>query len=265
MGETPAALPRFETLEAAPGWTAVDFISDLHLSEQTPRTFECWAHYLRGTPASAVIILGDLFEVWVGDDARHAGFEARCAAVLAEAAARRAVTFTCGNRDFLVGDAMLAECGVRALPDPAVLVAFGRRFLLSHGDALCLADHDYQVFRALVRGAPWQRDFLARPLEERQQLARQMRDHSEQRKHGMAVQDWVDIDQPTALRWMRAARTPVLIHGHTHRPAHESLAPGYAREVLSDWDCEGAHGAPRAEVLRLTPDGALTRLPIVHA
>lgn len=254
----PPALPTFWEFEAPDDWTAIDFISDLHLSGESPRTFEVWADYMRGTPASAVIILGDLFEVWVGDDARHSGFEARCAEVLAEAAAHRAVAFACGNRDFLVGSEMLRDCGVRALSDPTVLVAFGERLLLSHGDALCLDDHEYQEFRRLVRSPGWQREFLARPLEERQRIARSMRDHSEGRKRAMAPEDWVDIDKATAVRWMHEAHTPTLIHGHTHRPAHEVLAPGYMREVLSDWDCDGA-GPPRAEVLRLK-GGSLTRI-----
>jgi UDP-2,3-diacylglucosamine hydrolase len=113
----------------------------------------------------------------------------------------------------------------------------------------------------MVRAPRWQRDFLARPLDERQRLARQMRDHSEQRKRGMAPAEWIDVDRATAVRWMHEAQTPTLIHGHTHRPAREVLAPGYVREVLSDWDCDGA-GRPRAEVLRLNAGGVLTRLTL---
>ena len=71
-----------------------------------------------GTAASAVFILGDLFEAWVGDDAaRQPGLEAQCAATLRAAAARRPVHFMRGNRDFLVGPAFLAACGVQDLPD----------------------------------------------------------------------------------------------------------------------------------------------------
>lgn len=259
---TPSPLPTFWELVAPADWTAVDLISDLHLSVQTPRTFEAWATHLRSTPASAVIILGDLFEVWIGDDARHEGFEAQCADVLAEAASRLTVAFMCGNRDFLVGGEMLRECGVRALPDPTVLVAFGERLLLSHGDALCLDDHEYQQFRAQVRSLAWQREFLGRPLEQRHALARAMRDHSEQRKLGKAVEDWVDIDKGTAVRWMHEASTPTLIHGHTHRPQHEDLAPGFVREVLSDWDLDDAR-PPRAEVMRLRRSG-LARVPLAR-
>jgi UDP-2,3-diacylglucosamine hydrolase len=254
-------LPTFWELVAPADWTAIDFISDLHLSPQSPRTVDAWAGYMRSTPASAVIILGDLFEVWIGDDSRHEGFEAQCVDVLADTASRISVAFMCGNRDFLVGTETLRDCGVRALPDPTVLVAFGERLLLSHGDALCLDDHEYQQFRAQVRSMAWQRDFLARPLEQRRAQARSMRDHSEQRKRGMAVDDWVDIDKATAVRWMHEANAPTLIHGHTHRPAHEDLAPGFVREVLSDWDLDEAR-PPRAEVLRLRRAG-LHRLPLV--
>jgi UDP-2,3-diacylglucosamine hydrolase len=171
----PPALPVFWELVAPADWTSIDFISDLHLAEETPRTFAAWAAHLRDTPASAVIILGDLFEVWIGDDARHAGFEARCADVLAETASRRSVAFMCGNRDFLVGADLLRDCGVRALPDPTVLVAFGERLMLAHGDALCLDDLDYQRFRSLVRSPAWQREFLGKPLADRAIDARAQR------------------------------------------------------------------------------------------
>lgn len=255
-----AALPDFGALVAPPTWRTLDFISDLHLAEDTPRGFEAWSAYLRGTTADAVFILGDQFEVWVGDDARTHGFEARCGAVLAEASARRSVSFMVGNRDFLVGPAMLQACRVTPLTDPTVLTAFGERVLLSHGDELCVADTAYQAFRAQVRGSAWQSDFLARPLDERRTIARHMREQSEQRKRTQAVEAWVDVDAPSALRWMRAARTPTLIHGHTHRPNSEVLAPGLVRHVLSDWELD--HGpAPRAEVLRWQRSGFMRITP----
>src|ERR1700712_3270652 len=102
---------------APTSWNCIDFISDLHLAEGTPRTFEVWRDYLLGTHADAVFILGDLFEAWIGDDSRFEGFEARGAAVLRDASALRKLFFMVGNRDFLVGPAMLADCGVATLAD----------------------------------------------------------------------------------------------------------------------------------------------------
>ena len=242
---------------APSAWRSIDFISDLHLAENTPRGFAAWRDYLLHTSADAVVILGDLFEAWVGDDARHEGFEFRGAAVLTEAAALRCVAFMVGNRDFLLGDEMLAACGVLALPDPTVLSAFGERVLLSHGDAWCIADVDYQAFRRQVRDPAWQAQVRARPLAERRELARAMRCESE-RKSAQHRGEWFDVDRATALQWMAEADAPTLVHGHTHRPATEALAPGFVRHVLSDWELDHG-GAPRAQVLRWRP-GHWTRI-----
>ncbi|MBC8056619.1 MAG: UDP-2,3-diacylglucosamine diphosphatase [Rhizobiales bacterium] len=242
-----ALLARREIVAPA-AWRRIDFISDLHLADDTPLGFEAWRTYLLTTGADAVFILGDLFEAWVGDDARHAGFEARGAAVLAEAAARRKLFFMVGNRDFMLGAEMLAACGVEGLPDPTVLVAFGERALLTHGDAWCIADAAYQRFRLQVRNPAWQAAALARPLAERRSMARSMRSESERaaaEHHG----EWVDVDTATALKSMAQNETPTLVHGHTHRPATEQLALGFVRHVLSDWELD--HGeTPRAEVMR---------------
>ena len=259
MGQAPAPLPTFWELQAGPSWGTIDFISDLHLDRRSPLTFEAFSRHLLGTPADAVFILGDLFDAWVGDDARHEGFEAECASVLAEAAAHRAVAFMAGNRDFLVGAGMLSDCGMLGLADPAVLVAFGRRLMLCHGDALCLSDQPYQAFRAEVRDPQWQRRFLSLPLARRREMASHMRAES-QRRHAQqheaaAGYEDADIDTPTAVAWMHQAGTPVMVHGHTHRPGSEPMAPGFVHHVLSDWDLDGHHGAPRAQVLRLTERG----------
>ncbi len=248
------ALPPLYELPADARWRAVEFISDLHLSEATPRTFEVWSRYLRTTRADAVYILGDLFEVWVGDDARAPGsFAERAAEVLIDGASRRTMAFMAGNRDFLVGSALLRHCGVAALPDPTLLDAWGQRVLLTHGDALCLADTDYQAFRAQVRSDAWRQDFLAQPLGERERLARAMRDASRDAQRGKAPGLWADVDAAAAVAWMHAAGSHAMVHGHTHRPGSEVLAPGYTRHVLSDWDCEAQ--PPRAQALRLTRDG----------
>lgn len=260
MSEVLSAPPE---LHADAHWQRIDFISDLHLSADTPRTYEAWASYLRGTPADAVFILGDLFEVWVGDDSRFEGFEADCTKVLREAAAKRRLAFLVGNRDFLVGDALLADSGVTALADPTLLVAFDRRVVLTHGDALCLADTEYQKFRGMVRNPVWQQQFLAQPLEARREYARQVRQQSEARKKSQASpEEWADVDVPEALTWLRAASSTTMVHGHTHRPASQSLGEGCERHVLSDWELD--HAPHRAEVLRLTRDG-FERLPLAQA
>ena len=250
-------LPAFFELAAPARWCAIDFISDLHLCESMPRTFDAWAAHMATTPADAVFILGDLFEVWVGDDARSRPFEQRCLDVLADAATRLQLAVMVGNRDFLLGAAMLRDCGALGLPDPTVLIAWGQRLLLSHGDALCTADLPYQAFRREVRSPAWQQAFLARPLEDRVQAAADMRRASQARQRFDGDRD-ADVDAGHAVQWLHAGGAAELVHGHTHRPGSNALAPGFKRHVLSDWDLDHAD---RTEVLRLDRDGFVRLAP----
>lgn len=248
-----AAAPAFGTLQADPAWRCIDLLSDVHLHADMPHTFDAWRAHLLATPADAVLILGDLFEVWVGDDARSGTFEAACVATLREASRCRWMAFLPGNRDFLAGPALMAAAGMQLLIDPTVLAAFGQRLLLSHGDALCLSDTAYQRFRAQVRSSAWQTSFLALPLDERLQQARAMRDASAAHQAGMAPDQWSDVDDDAAAQWLAAADCTLMVHGHTHRPAVHILPGGGQRHVLSDWDLD--HGAPRARALRLSATG----------
>ncbi|MES2976300.1 MAG: UDP-2,3-diacylglucosamine diphosphatase [Pseudomonadota bacterium] len=243
------AVPRFAQLDAAPDWRTAEFISDLHLQAGEPATFEAWERYMQATQADAVFILGDLFEVWVGDDAAGDGtFEGRCAAVLQGTARRTRVFFMHGNRDFLVGRAFLASLGVTLLDDPTVLLMGGQRWLLSHGDELCLDDVEYLLFRAQVRSAHWQQEFLAKPLEQRKGIARGLREQSEALKRSGA--DYADVDAAAAREWLQEAQATTLIHGHTHKPADHDLGWGMRRVVMSDWDA--AATPARMQVLRLS-------------
>lgn len=248
-----ASLPRIQELQAPPAWRTVELISDLHLQAAEPANFEAWRRYMAQTVADAVFVLGDLFEAWVGDDAvAEPGFDADCAAVLQAAARQRPVFFMHGNRDFLVGQGLLASCGVTLLPDPTVFSFLGQRWLLTHGDQLCLADTEYMRFRDVVRTAAWQQALLAKPLAERRVLARAMRDQSEARHR--AGQTYADVDEAAAVQWLQAADATTLVHGHTHRPADHALPGGLRRIVLSDWDA-AAH-PPRLQALRIDAAGA---------
>ena len=254
-------------LQAPSGWRCADFISDLHLHAADRVTFAAWAAYMRSTAADAVFILGDLFEVWVGDDAAQVdpSFEAECLAVLQETGARLALFIMHGNRDFLMGPALMEQSQATALPDPTTLTFAGQRWLLSHGDALCLDDTDYQAFRRQVRSPAWQQSFLAQSLAQRQAIARGLREASENRKQGTTV--YADVDGAEALALMAKCSADQLIHGHTHKPAQHLLAATKLRTVLSDWDANAT--PPRAEVLRISlqEDGAalMTRLPAALA
>ena len=252
--------PSFVQLQAPDAWRAIEFISDLHLHVSEPETFDAWRRYMERLDADALFILGDLFEVWVGDDAvNQPGFEAECAGIL-RATTSRAPTFLMhGNRDFLMGDALMQSCGATLLADPTVLGFRGTRWLLTHGDALCISDTEYMRFRAQVRTDAWQRDFLAKPLAEREAIGRAMRAQSEANKRKGAGIDYGQVDDALAAEWLRAASATTMIHGHTHRPREHDLGAGRRRVVLSDWDATATPA--RKEALRLSAAGA-ERVPL---
>lgn len=250
------AAPALGTLQVPAHWQTVELISDLHLQADDSATFAAWHAYMARTQADAVLILGDLFEVWVGDDALASDpFLQQCAQVLTQTAAQRAVYFMPGNRDFLVGPDFLGACAVQALADPTVLVWGAQRILLTHGDALCLEDEAYQRFRLQARDPAWQAAFLARPLAERQALAQSMRAQS--KAHNQSVAYFADADVAMTRDWLLAAQSTHMVHGHTHRPADHRDGQNL-RQVLSDWGLD--HGESRAEVLRLHADGRRERL-----
>lgn len=226
----------------------IDVVSDLHLSPDMPRTLAAFLAYLGGTQAQALVLLGDVFEAWVGDDALTQPFEAECARALRAFSQQRPLLVMRGNRDFLLGPAFFQATGAQDLPDPCVLRSPLGQALLAHGDAWCVADTAYQQFRTQVRQSAWQSAFLAKPLAERLAIAQGLRAasqaHQQDPNHSHA-----DVDLELAGQHLTATGCEVLVHGHTHKPGTQGWGSGLLRHVLSDWDLDG-HGAPRCEVLR---------------
>lgn len=250
-------------LHAPSHWRTLEFHSDVHLFDQEPHTFAAWQAYLAASTADAVFILGDLFEVWVGDDALSSTspFDQQIIASLRASAQQRPTFFIPGNRDFLVGDRFLRQVGLQRLPDPTVLVVQGQRIALSHGDALCTDDTAYQQFRAEVRTPQWQRDFLGQPLDMRQAQARAIRQASESRKQGQAP--YVDVNTDAVTTLMAQVHADVLVHGHTHQAGVHTLDGNRQRLVLSDWSADATPA--RLEVLQLqarTGHNTFQRVPL---
>lgn len=217
------------------------FISDLHLSAAHPRTvarFEAFAATSARQHAE-LLILGDLFEFWPGDDGFDDPVAVRVAdALAAVGAAGVKVFFMHGNRDLLLGGRFARRAGATMLADPVIATIGGREVLLSHGDVYCTLDVDYQRFRVRARKPLLQFLFLLRPLAARRAAigeGRAMSEASKQQK-SMTIMDVTPQAIDAALR---AARVTAMIHGHTHRPAvHRATLDGtpVERWVLPDWD-----------------------------
>jgi UDP-2,3-diacylglucosamine hydrolase len=220
------------------------FISDLHLNAGDPDSIRRFIGLMNGEARDCreVYILGDLFEAWIGDDDDDPFLPPIVDALARLARAGVPCSIMHGNRDFLIGPRFCAATGCRLLGDYERVALFDEPVLLTHGDLLCTDDTRYMAMRAEFRSARWQREFLAKPLAARREIAAGVREMSTAE---IAAKDEyvMDVNQAAVEHTMREFDVTLLLHGHTHRPAvHRFALDGRpaARIVLGAW-----HGPPR--------------------
>ena len=234
------------------------FISDLHLAIERPHTLTLFEHFLATypEPGDRLFILGDLFDVWIGDD-DDAELAKRVRNALRAAADRGVVlSIQRGNRDLVMGRRLMRECGATLLPDCFVTSVAGQATLLMHGDLLCTDDVDYQKARRRFRNPLFQWVMLRKSLQERRRIVAGYRRRSRELT-ALKPDDIMDVNADTVVRYLGKHRVTHLIHGHTHRPAmHEHRLPDgtiATRLVLPEWHEDQAtvwmdDGATLAEV-----------------
>ncbi len=221
------------------------FISDLHLDDSRADITAALLTLLSGEArrADALYILGDLFEAWIGDDDDSALSREVAQGLQALSASGVPLHFTHGNRDFLLGAGYAQRCGMHLLDETTVISLYGIPTLLLHGDTLCTADVGYLKFRAQVRQASWQSEFLARSLDARRAFAANARAQSKVHTQAAAM-DIMDVTGDAVAKAFRQHAVTRMIHGHTHRPAiHMPIDVGgrsCQRIVLGDWHRHGS-------------------------
>lgn len=225
----------------------IHFISDLHLQDTRPALTGVLHRYLKGPAreADTLYILGDLFEVWIGDDGGLPEYRETIDAIADLSDHGTSVYFMRGNRDFAVGADFAAACRLTILDDPAVVpLPTGHprgpestRALLCHGDLLCTDDKAHQRFRSRYNNPIWRARMLRLPLWLRRLVARYARARS-RAGNRRKPDEIMDVNEDAVRRLMRRYDIPLLIHGHTHRPDEHTVdmdhRPG-RRIVLSDW------------------------------
>ena len=222
------------------------FISDLHLSAERPEANEKFFSFMesKARGAAALYVLGDLFEVWIGDDDVADGFNRLIVGSFAALAkAGTPVYLMHGNRDFLMGKRFCAATGATLLRDPTVVDIDGSRTLLMHGDTLCTDDVDYQRWRKKARNRFLQAIFLMTSLETRRKISAKGREKSKQVVAGKPA-EIMDVNDDAVRDAFRTHRVSRLIHGHTHRAGHHHLEVDgrrCERWVLPDWYGRGGY------------------------
>lgn len=241
--------------------TVALFVSDLHLQASLPRTTETFFDFLtRAKKSQQLYLLGDIFEYWAGDDDMTTPYNRRVVDAIRDVSDSGVKVFwMAGNRDFLVGADFARASGAIILPDPFVATLAGQRLVLTHGDAQCTDDVAYMDFRAQVRQADWQQQFLAMPLVQRKAIIDGMR-HESRAAQSAKSRDIMDVNAGAIAALFESSATSLMIHGHTHRPACHQYGKGNesrVRYVLPDWDCEGE--PIRGGWIALENDGTIKR------
>ena len=220
------------------------FISDLHLSADRADINDCLFEFLsnQAPNADALYVLGDLFEMWIGDDDLN-DFTLSIADAFKRLSDKGTpIYFIHGNRDYLIRDKFALKAGMQLLPEQYVVDLYGEPTLLMHGDELCTKDLEYQQFRKKARGWWWPRLMLMLPLSTRRKIAEKGRKTS-QKNHTNLTAEIMDVTQQEVEKAMLNHQVTRLIHGHTHRPAiHNLQLQGQAaqRIVLGDWYEQGS-------------------------
>ncbi|PKF51612.1 UDP-2,3-diacylglucosamine diphosphatase [Enterovibrio nigricans] len=228
------------------------FISDLHLSPSHPEITHCFFRFLKeeATKASALYVLGDLFESWIGDDDETPLHLSVAAAFKSLHDHGVPVYFIHGNRDFLVGKRFAKLAEMTLLPEHCVIDLFGKPTLIMHGDTLCIQDEAYQRYRKKVHNRLIQWLFFRLPLRIRKNIGEKLRQSSSDSNQYKSY-DIMDVDPAEVVRVMNDENVTQMIHGHTHRPAKHEMNIGNQsarRIVLGDWYTQGS-------ILRCTANG----------
>ena len=219
----------------------IHLISDLHLSEEQPNLFRLLEHYINNIAVRSeqLFVLGDLFELWVGDD-HLTPFNQSVIELFAGYSGE--LFFAHGNRDFLLGNHFAKACGGILIDEPYHFEWENKKVSLMHGDSLCTDDVAYQQLRNMVRNPQWQKEFLSQPVEARLAFADSVREQSKNSQKQKTA-EIMDVNQSSVSRFVEENQCDWLIHGHTHRPASHQIKYNDGkiceRLVLSDWRDKG--------------------------
>jgi UDP-2,3-diacylglucosamine hydrolase len=221
---------------------SICFIADLHLAPNQEQEVERFRRFLKqdASQHKALYILGDLFNVWLGDRASASNYQSTITALNKLTTSGTAIFIQHGNRDFLLGEYFLEATGATLIDDPHRIEVKGRSILLTHGDKLCIDDISYQRYRRFIRNPLIESILHHLPATVLELIGSKVRTHSEQSKTSKQS-SIMDVTQSEVEQIMRSWSCFTMVHGHTHRPAIHSFeldGKPALRVVVGDWESE---------------------------
>ena len=219
---------------------SIAFVSDLHLEPIENKRVKVFFKFLNDAVSKyeELYILGDFFEYWIGDDDTQSVNKLIMRRLKAATDNGLKIYFIHGNRDFLIGSEFESETGIKILEDQHTFNIGEKKIMISHGDAFCVDDVEYQEMKREIRSDSWKKDFLAKSISERVDFANDLRTKSSERNSNKP-ENIMDVNNNYVIEVVQREKIDILIHGHTHRPAVHKLENGSIRAVLGSWEEEG--------------------------
>ena len=240
-----ALMPNLPVVELPPGSVV---IADLHLDGELPdhgKLFEDLLKQLEDAPV--LVILGDLFEYWLGPKQAQLPGAKRFLAAIRAFPGR--LMFVPGNRDVLCGKELEASLGGPVFMDGFVGILGGERWLFLHGDELCIEDVAYLRLRRILRSTTMRFLIHNLPGFVTRALARRLRRHSSHTVAYKKSDGETGQDPDFADTLMCAASCARLVVGHAHAYRETDLTEGKKWYVLD------AFRAGPKDALRVGPNG----------
>jgi UDP-2,3-diacylglucosamine hydrolase len=138
----------------------VVFIPDAHLTDPADDDYRDMSVFLdrligRLTPSDTVVIMGDLFDFWVGFRSvvpyRYLPILSRLHSLSAGGVT---IHYTEGNHDFFMGPFFTEFIGAQVHTGPWELTHSGLRVYVAHGDQVNPRDRGYRFLRLVLRSLP---------------------------------------------------------------------------------------------------------------
>ena len=215
---------------------------DVHLDPSDSVRAEFFLAFFRAAREAAdrLVLLGDLFDYWIGPaHARRCAYGPVVAAIESATTEGFPVDFVCGNRDFL-GPGELSSLGLTVYGDAVVYSRGQRRTVVTHGDLLVAGDRSYKRYRRVVRSPLFRFGYWLVPSFVRLAVAHLLRGAS-RRKLAKVEPLAFPVDVELATAWQSEFSAEELLMGHLHREEVHTRE-GRTTRMLPGWtDDTGPH------------------------
>lgn len=228
----------------------VYFLSDAHLGSRAiahNRTQERrLVNFLDSIKerASAVYLLGDMFDFWYEFKLVVPKGYTRFLGKLSELTDRGVeVHFFIGNHDIWCGDYLEKECGVILHREPQTCEIYGKEFFLAHGDGLGDNDRKFHLLRMMFHSHTLQRMFSMLHPRWSVELGLEWAKHSRQKREEGKEPPYMGEDkEPLVLFTKKYLKTHpdinYFIFGHRHIMLDLMLSRTSRLLILGDWISE---------------------------